>query len=124
MSLNYVPEVTAAISVKDLDASIAWYETVLGFQLLYRIDEIAWCEMATGMPGVNIGLGQAESVQQGGGATTVFGVSDIKAAKAHLDAHGVRQDGGIQTIEGMVKLITFFDMDGNAFMFSENLMQA
>jgi predicted enzyme related to lactoylglutathione lyase len=123
MALDYVPEVTASMGVKSLDASIAWYGEVLGFTLLYRADEIGWCEMSTGVPGVNVGLSQNEEVMQGGGATNVWAVKDIDAAKAHLDAHGVRQDGEIQHIEGLVKLITFFDPDGNAMMLSQSLME-
>jgi predicted enzyme related to lactoylglutathione lyase len=122
MALDYVPELTASIGVTNLDAASDWYQKVLGFTFLYRVDEIGWCELATGVPGVNVGLSQNESVAQGGGATNVFGVKDIAAAKAHLDAHGVRQDGDIQHVEGMVKLITFYDPDGNAMMLSENLM--
>jgi hypothetical protein len=33
----------------------------------------------------------------------------------------VRFDGDTMTIEGMVKLATFYDLDGNKLMFSENL---
>jgi predicted enzyme related to lactoylglutathione lyase len=123
VALDYVPEVTASMGVKSLDASIVWYGEVLGFTLLYRADEIGWCEMSTGVPGVNVGLSQNEEVKQGGGATNVWAVKDIDAAKAHLDAHGVRQDGDIQHIPGLVKLITFFDPDGNAMMFSQSLME-
>lgn len=123
MALDYLPEVTASMGVKSLDASIVWYGEVLGFTLLYRADEIGWCEMSTGVPGVNVGLSQNEEVKQGGGATNVWAVKDIDAAKAHLDAHGVRQDGDIQHIPGLVKLITFFDPDGNAMMFSQSLME-
>jgi catechol 2,3-dioxygenase-like lactoylglutathione lyase family enzyme len=123
MALNYVPEVTASMGVTDLDRSIEWYKDILGFTLLYRVDEIAWCELSTGVPGVNVGLSQNQEVKQDGGATNVWGVSDILAAKAHLDAHGVRQDGDIQHIPDMVKLLTFYDPDGNAMMLSENLMQ-
>lgn len=122
MGLTYVPELTASIGVTDIDASLAWYEKVLDFKLLYRVDEIGWCELSTGVPGVNVGLSQIEKVAQGGGATNVWGVQDIDQAKAHLDAHGVRQDGEIQHIAGMVKLITFYDPDGNAMMFSQSLM--
>jgi predicted enzyme related to lactoylglutathione lyase len=123
VALDYLPEVTASMGVKSLDASIVWYGEVLGFTLLYRADEIGWCEMSTGVPGVNVGLSQNEEVKQGGGATNVWAVKDIDAAKAHLDAHGVRQDGDIQHIPGLVKLITFFDPDGNAMMFSQSLME-
>ena len=67
MPLDYVPEVTASLGVKSLDAAIDWYQSVLGFTLLYRADEIGWCELATAVPGVNVGLSQNESVAQGGG---------------------------------------------------------
>ncbi len=123
MALNYVPELTASMGVTNLDKSIDWYQSVLGFTLLYRADEIGWCELATAVPGVNVGLSQNERVTQGGGATNVWGVADILAAKAHLDAHGVRQDGDIQHIPDLVKLLTFYDPDGNAMMLSENLAQ-
>jgi hypothetical protein len=33
---------------------------VLGFKLLYRMDDIAWCELASNTPGVNVGLSQVE----------------------------------------------------------------
>ena len=121
MGIAYVPELTASMSVSDLDASIAWYERVLGFSLLFRADEIGWCELSTRVPGVTVGLSQSEKVTLGGGATNVWGVKDIDAAKAHLDAHGVKQDGDIQHVPEMVKLITFFDPDGNAMMFAQSL---
>jgi len=119
MTLEIRSELTCSMGVTDMAASIAWYERVMGCALLYRADEIGWCELATPMAGVNIGLSEVESVGQGGGATNVFEVADIDAAKAHLDAEGVRQDGDIQHVPGLVRLITFYDPDGNAFMFSQ-----
>ncbi|MBP6379769.1 MAG: VOC family protein [Sphingorhabdus sp.] len=120
MALDFVQELTASMGVTDLDRSIGWYEKILGCALMYRVDEIGWCEMQTHMAGVRIGLSQNQSVVQGGGATNVWSVADIEAAKAHLDAHDVRQDGDIQHIPGLVKLLTFFDPDGNAMMFAES----
>lgn len=123
MALDYVPEMTGSLGVTDMERSIRWYQKVLGFKLLYRADDIGWCELSTDVPGVNIGLSQNETVPHGGGATNVWGVTDINAAKAHLDEHQVRQDSDIQHIPGLVKLITFYDPDGNAMMLSENLGQ-
>ena len=120
MALDFVQELTASMGVTDLDSSISWYEKILGCALLYRVDDIGWCEMQTHMNGVRIGLSQNQSVVQGGGATNVWSVADIEAAKAHLDAHDVRQDGDIQHIPGLVKLLTFFDPDGNAMMLAES----
>lgn len=122
MAIIFKPELTCSMGVSDLDRSIDWYGKILGCTLLYRVDDIGWCEMATAMPGVNIGLGLREAVTQGGGATNVFEVVDIDAAKAFLDAHGVRLDGDIQHIPGLVRLLTFFDPDGNSFMFSQSEM--
>ena len=124
MALDYRPELTASLGVTSLDSAIDWYSRVLGFTLLYRADDIGWCELSTAVPGVNVGLSQNESVAVGGGATNVWAVGDIMAAKAHLDAHGVRQDGEIQHIPGLVKLITFYDPDGNAMMLSQSLIEA
>lgn len=121
MAMGYVPELTASMAVASLDAAIEWYGKVLGFTLLYRADEIGWCEMTTHMPGVNVGLGENREIIQGGGATNVWSVADIEVAKAHLDAHGVKQDGPIQTIPGLVRLLTFFDPDGNAMMLAQSL---
>ena len=124
MALEIGSELTCSMGVTDMTAAIVWYERVMHCKLLYRADEIGWCELATPMAGVNIGLSQVESVVQGGGATNVFEVADIVEAKAHLDSEGVRQDGDIQHIPGLVKLLTFYDPDGNAFMFSQSEMAA
>ena len=65
---------------------------------------------------VNVGLSVVEKPNPGG-ATPTFGVADIDAAKAALEAKDVRIDGDVITIENMVKLLTFFDPDDNALMF-------
>lgn len=119
MALTYDGGLTCSIGVTDLDRSVAWYSDVLGFSLLYRMDDMAWCELSTGVARVNVGLGQVETVPQGGGATLTFGVTDIEAGKAALDAAGVRQDGPIRDIPEMVRLLTFYDPDGNALMLYE-----
>ena len=124
MGIDYDGGLTCSIGVASLDRSIAWYSEVLGFALLYRLDEIAWCELSTGVDKVNVGLSQVEEPGGKGGATLTFGVTDIEAAKAALDAAGIRQDGPIQDIPGMVRLLTFYDPDDNALMFYEDLSQA
>lgn len=124
MAIDYDGGLTCSMGVADLDRSIAWYRDVLGFSLLYRVDEIAWCELSTGVARVNVGLGQSEAPGGKGGSTLTFGVSDIEAAKAELDRHGVRQDGPIRDIPGMVRLLTFFDPDDNALMFYQEMGQS
>ena len=117
MTISYDGGLTCALGVNNLDRSIAWYRDVLGFALLYKADDIAWCELSTGVQRVNVGLSERREPGGGGGATLTFGVTDLEAAKAELDAHKVRQDGEIMEIPGLVRLLTFFDPDDNALMF-------
>lgn len=117
---NYADGLTVSMPVASLDTSIAWYEKVLGFSLLYRVDELGWCELQSPVADVNVGLSVVESPNPGG-ATPTFGVSDIVAAKSSLEEAGVRIDGDVMTIEGMVKIITFYDPDDNALMFFQNI---
>ena len=108
---------TCTLGVTDLGKSIDWYSDILGFTLLYRVDDIGWAELSTPVAKVNLGLSQVEQVQQGGGVTPTFGTDDIEASKAELDNRGIRQDGPIQDIPNLVRLLTFFDPDDNALMF-------
>jgi catechol 2,3-dioxygenase-like lactoylglutathione lyase family enzyme len=124
MAITYDGGLTCSIGVTDLDRSIEWYGSVLGFELLYRRDDLAWCEFATGVDKVNVGLSEVEEAGGRGGATPTFGVTDIEAAKAALDAAGVRQDGAIRDIAGLVRLVTFYDPDDNALMFYQDLQGA
>ncbi|MEM7432841.1 MAG: VOC family protein [Pseudomonadota bacterium] len=115
-TIDLIEGLTISTPVSNLDTSIAWYEDILGFKLLYRVDEIAWCEMSTSVSNVNLGLSEVEKPTPGG-ATPTFGVSDINAAKSSLEAKGVRIDGDIMVIDQMVSLLTFYDPDNNALMF-------
>jgi len=117
MAITYDGGLTCAFGVTDLDRSIAWYRDVLGFTLLYRSEDIGWCELSTAVQKVNVGLSERREAGGAGGATLTFGVTDLEAAKAALDERGVRQDGDIMEIPGLVRLLTFFDPDDNALMF-------
>ncbi len=124
MAIDYDGGLTCSVGVASLDSSIGWYRDVLGFELLYRLEDMAWCELKTAVAKVNLGLSEVEQPGGKGGATLTFGVTDIEAAKAELDRHGVRQDGLIQDIPAMVRLLTFYDPDDNALMFYQELGQA
>src|SRR5688572_22561701 len=123
--LNYDGGLTIAIETKNLDAALAWYQNVLGFQMLYKVDEIGWAEVATEVAGgkVNIGLSQVEKPKAGGGPVPTFGVQNIEKSRAMLESKKVRFDGPTREYPGMVKLATFFDPDGHALMLYESLQK-
>jgi catechol 2,3-dioxygenase-like lactoylglutathione lyase family enzyme len=117
----YDGNLTCALECADLAASVAWYAEVLGFEVLYVMEEMAWAELRSPVSGVTVGLGQVESPGTRGGATLTWGSRDVHAHRASLEALGVRFDGETQTIPGMVRLATFFDPDGNRHMLAEDL---
>lgn len=119
-ALGYTGGLTIAFKVSDLAKSIDWYQNVLGFKLVYKLDEMAWCELSTAVDGVNVGLSQVEKVEPGG-PTPTFGVKDIEKARKTLESRKVRFDGDTIEIPEMVKLATFYDPDGNSLMLFQML---
>ena len=119
MTIPYDGGLTCALGVTDLQRSIDWYRAVLGMELIYCRENEGWCEVATAVGSVSLGLGLRETAGGPGGATLTFGVTDLEGAKAVLDRFEVRQDGPIREIAGLVRLLTFFDPDDNALMFYE-----
>jgi catechol 2,3-dioxygenase-like lactoylglutathione lyase family enzyme len=117
--IGYTGEITVSVNVSNFEQALDWYTQVLGFELVYRMDEYGWGELKTFTGGVYIGLSQTEEVKIGGTVPT-FGVDDIDAARAALERHGVRMDE-IFEISGMVKLLGFYDPDGNPWMLAESL---
>jgi catechol 2,3-dioxygenase-like lactoylglutathione lyase family enzyme len=122
-TLNYDGGLTIAMNVANLKRSAAWYQDVLGFKLLYQVDEIGWCELQTEVAGgkVSVGLSQVEGPKVGGGPTPTFGVKEIDKARAILEEKKVRFDGPTREYSGMVKLATFYDPDGNTLMLYQSL---
>lgn len=113
--------ITLSCTVQSLDKAVSWYQDVLGFTLVFRVDEAGWAEVASPARGVSIGLQQGEPAHGGGGTTPVFGVEDIDAARAELEQKNVRFEGDTIELPGMVKLATFFDPDGNSYMLAQSL---
>ncbi len=121
--LGFDGGLTLAMKTRDRKAATKWYEDTLGFKLLYDVAEIGWCELATEVARVNIGLSEVETPVVGHGPVPTFGVRDIDTARKQLEAKKVRFDGPNIVHEGMVKLATFYDLDGNALMLYQDLQQ-
>ena len=118
---NYDGALTCAIGVKDLNISIEWYTKVLGFKVLYKMEEQGWCEMQSPVSKVNVGLSEKENLETGGGAILTWGVKDIESSQKLLQNHNTKFDGEILTIPEMAKILTFFDPDGNTLMIAQDL---
>jgi hypothetical protein len=87
---------------------------------VYRVDAFGWCEMATAIPGVSVGLSEVENVTPGT-ITLTFGVEDIEASRRAMEDMGVRFDGPTQVIHNMVSLAAFFDLDDNRLILAQEL---
>ena len=119
---NFDGGLTCGVNVTDIKASMEWYQEVLGFELLYYMEELGWCELKSPVDKVNVGLSQVEKMPSpGGNAVLTWGVKDIESARSSLENNNVKFDGDIRIIEGMVKLATFYDTDGNCFMLYQDL---
>ena len=120
-SIKYAGQLTCAHGVKDRQATTKWYIDVLGFELLYDAPDIGWCELKSPVANVNVGFSDVENPEPKGGATLVFDVTDIDAARVELEGKNVSFDDETMVIPDLVKLATFFDPDGHKFMLSESL---
>jgi len=130
-ALGYDGGMVCYVRVADLAKSLAWYEDVLGLELLTRNEAIGWCELQSPAKELAIGLLQEPKAKVTvpkadvkGGATIVFGVKDLDAARRTLEKRGVKFQGPTQTHEGYVKLAAFFDPDGNLFTLSQSLAES
>ena len=117
--IDFDGELTCAMQCANLDEAIDWYQEILGFSLLYRVEDMGWCELQSPVARVNLGLSEVENPEVKGGATLTFGVTDIDTARAALESRAVPFDGETLTIPDLVKLATFFDPDGNKLMLAE-----
>ena len=115
--------ITIALSVKDRHASADWYQSMLGFDVIYHADEAGWSELQTKTNGVTIGLGE-HTKPAPGNCVPVFGIADLDISRAKLENANVKFDGETVVVEGMVKTATFYDPDGNALMLAQNLSNA
>ena len=113
---------TCSLNVLDIQKAMKWYQEVLGFELIYYLEDLGWCELKSPIFGVNVGLSQVEKMPvPGGNAVLTWGVMDIVQARGELENRDVRFDGDIRTIEDMVKLATFYDPDGNSYMLYQDI---
>ena len=102
-------------NVDDMEKSVAFYRDTLGLPVKYQSAD--WVEFDAG--NVTIALRRYGSGPEGRpelgvgeGATIVFEVDDIEAAKSELEGQGVKFIGGVCEY-GTVKLAAIEDLNGN-----------
>jgi catechol 2,3-dioxygenase-like lactoylglutathione lyase family enzyme len=102
-------------NVVDMDQAVAFYRDTLGLEVKYQTND--WVEFEGG--NVTLALRRFASGPEGrpelavgAGATLVFAVDDLEAAKAELEGKGVTFLGGLFEY-GSVKLAAFNDLNGN-----------
>ena len=110
-------------NVSDMEQAVAFYRDTLGLQLTYQSAD--WVEFDAG--NVTIALRRYGSGPEGRpelgvgeGATLVFKVDDIEAAKAQLESQDVKFIGGVFEY-GRVKLAAFEDVNGNVLQIYEHV---
>jgi catechol 2,3-dioxygenase-like lactoylglutathione lyase family enzyme len=113
--------VTVQVYVSDLPAAIDWYVETLGFRLLYSIDDIGWAELATGVPGVALGLQVADPLPPGRGLSITFTVKSVAKARVELESRGITFTQPNREVGGMVVLGYFEDPWRNPLCIVENV---
>jgi predicted enzyme related to lactoylglutathione lyase len=124
MPPTFQPPLTISVSVSDWEAARRWYAEKLGLQENFVTDEGRWAEF-DGPGGVIIGLSdlRGEPHPGPGGVSLAFGVEDLHATRAQMEADGVEFLGPTEELPGMVRLAAFRDPDGNVMTLAQSLMQ-
>ena len=113
----------AALSVRDLDASIQWYEDVLGLEPTFRQDLDTRRAVVMRLPDTRQTLGLVEHFGTGNGfkpenlgldhlAFAVYSGEELESWARRLDDHGVTNSGPSDTPFG--GMLHFSDLDGIA----------
>lgn len=118
-SIGFAGNGVISLPVDNLDKAERWYARVLGFSTTRKLDDPPWCEMSTPVAGIALGLAEVDKVRTGDAMLTLM-VTDIAAAREALVA--AKADvSDIITVDGVARVVTLLDPDGNALMLREEL---
>lgn len=119
-----------AVTVRDLDASVDFYEQVFGFEPATEIDDEQLHRKLFALPGgTNLGLTQHDRGAEGDGADgfspfspgldhigfTVESRDELEAWARHLSEHGIEHNGVVEAPYGYA--LSFKDPDQIALEF-------
>jgi predicted enzyme related to lactoylglutathione lyase len=97
--------------VNDMNAAKKFYGEVLGLNKTFEME--GWCEFSHAEGAASIGLNQLREADDERGATVVLRVDDLARVQKDLIAKGVKFEGEIHEVPGVVRLATFRDPSGN-----------
>lgn len=106
-----------SFNVTNWEQAKHFYGEVLGLTSTMVSDEMGWVQY--GFPGggaevaINYWRGPEPVPPQKGGGTLVFNVDDADETARTLKAAGVNVVGEVQEIPGMVRIVDFYDPEGN-----------
>jgi predicted enzyme related to lactoylglutathione lyase len=109
-------------SVSDFEGAKKFYGNVLGLKKTFEAPQ--WAEFAGAEGQESIGVAVQPHAGKEPGATIVLQVEDIERERKRLETAGVKFEGKIEEIPGIVKLTTFRDPSGNRLQLSQALMSS
>lgn len=107
--------------VNDLNLAKKFYGEVLGLKKTIEIE--GWCEYSHADGAASIGLNKMRESDHEQGATVVLRVDDLDQTQKELTAKGVKFEGEVQEVPGVVRIATFRDPFGNRLQLCQVLMQ-
>jgi catechol 2,3-dioxygenase-like lactoylglutathione lyase family enzyme len=115
--VGYREGILIQLGVSNLDRSVEFYQSKLGFRVTERRNDLKFVHLDTNTPGVELGLNEVPAPDTRGPILN-FTVKDAAAARKFLEADGVKFVGETVTIPGKVVLATFVDPDGHRLRFA------
>jgi predicted enzyme related to lactoylglutathione lyase len=109
-------------SVNDFEGAKKFYGNVLGLKKTFEAQQ--WAEFAGAEGEETIGLAVNPHAGKEPGATIVLEVQNIEREYKRLETAGVKFEGKIEEIPGIVRLATFRDPSGNRLQLAQPLMQS
>ncbi len=110
---------TSWYQVSDLNAAKKFYGELLGLKKTFEVE--GWCEFSHADGKASIGLNAMRESGEGG-ATVVLRVDDLARVQKELRAKGVKFEGEVQEVPGVVRIATFRDPFGNRLQLCQPLL--
>jgi predicted enzyme related to lactoylglutathione lyase len=111
---------TSWYQVNDLNAAKKFYGEMLGLKKTFEME--GWCEFSHAGGNASIGLNGMRDREEGG-ATVVLRVDDLARVQKELKAKGVKFEGEVREVPGVVRIATFRDPSGNRLQLCQPLLQ-